>query len=74
MIETLPLLTPDAPRGARTIARCHRRLSRRRQHMEAAASRADARYLAVERVLVLGLCVIYLSGVVILAIQMLSRG
>ncbi len=74
MIESLPLLTPDAQRGARTIARCHRRLARRRQHLETAASRATARYLAVERVLVLGLCVIYLSGVAILAIQMLSGG
>ena len=74
MIESLPLLTPDAQRGARTIARCHRRLARRRQHLEAAAGRAHARYLAVERVLVLGLCVIYISGVAILAIQILSRG
>ena len=74
MIETLPLLTADAHRGARTIARCHRRLARRRQHLEAAASLANARYLAVERVLVLGLCVIYISGVAILAIRMLSGG
>ncbi len=74
MIESLPLLTPDAQRGARTIARCHRRLTRRRQQLEGAASRANARYLAVERVLVLGLCVIYLSGVAILAIQMLGGG
>ncbi len=74
MIETLALLTPDAHRGRRTIARCHQRLARRRQHLEAAASRARTRYLAVERVLVLGLCVIYISGVAILAIQMLSRG
>jgi hypothetical protein len=74
MIGTLPLLTPDATRGARTIARCHQRLARRRQHLETAASRANARYLVVERVIVLGLCVIYISGVAILAIQMLSRG
>jgi hypothetical protein len=41
---------------------------------KAAASLANARYLAVERVLVLGLCVIYISGVAILAIRMLSGG
>ena len=72
MIETLPLLTPNAQRGERTIARCHERLARRRKRLEAAATRTSARYLAVERVLIGGFCVIYLSGVALVAIQMLS--
>lgn len=71
MIETLPLLTPNAQRGERTIARCHERLARRRKRLEG-AKRTSARYLAVERVLIGGFCVIYLSGVALVAIQMLS--
>ena len=73
MIETLPLLTPNAGRGKRTIARCHERLARQRKRLEANVC-ANARYLAVERVLIGGLCVIYISGVALVAIQMLSGG
>jgi hypothetical protein len=73
MIETLPLLTPDAQRGERTIARCHERLARRRQRLEA-ARRGHTRYLAIERALVVGFCVLYLSGVALVAIQVLSGG
>jgi hypothetical protein len=75
MIETLPLLRPDAGRGARTVARCHQRLARRRRHREGAARRAAyARYLAVERALVCAFCVIYITGVALVAIQMLRGG
>jgi hypothetical protein len=72
MIETLPLLTPNAQRGERTIARCHERLARRRKRVESASRRTSTKYLAVERVLIVGFCVIYLSGVALVAIQMLS--
>ncbi|MBY0492979.1 MAG: hypothetical protein K2Y23_02075 [Cyanobacteria bacterium] len=56
MIEHLPPLTPDATRNARTLARCHDTLDRRR-----ATARAAARY-AVERNALLGFGAIYLSS------------
>jgi hypothetical protein len=68
MIETLPPLTPNAERGERTVARCHERLAR----LQAVAGPHNATYLAVERALVGGLCLIYISGVALVAIQMLS--
>lgn len=74
MIETLPLLTPSAERGERTVARCHERLARRRRRLQTPVRRPDARYLAVERALIGGLCIIYISGVAIVAIRMLSGG
>ena len=74
MIQPLPLLTPNAQRGQRTIARCHERLARRRKRLEPAVTRGNTRYLAVERALIGGLCVIYMSGVALVAIQMLSGG
>jgi hypothetical protein len=70
MIQPLPLLTPNPQRGQRTIARCHERLARRRPVVR----RSNTTYLAVERALIGGLCVIYLSGVALVAIQMLSGG
>ena len=72
MIQPLPLLTPNAQRGQRTIARCHERMARRRKHPESAVTRTNTTYLAVERALIGALCVIYLSGVARVAIQMLS--
>lgn len=71
MIEPLPLLIPDTHRGRRTIARCHKRLARlRRVH----AGGRNLTYLALERALLGGLCLIYISGVALVAIQMLSGG
>jgi hypothetical protein len=70
MIEPLPLLTPNAQRGQRTIARCHARLARLRPVVK----RGNTTYLAVERALVGGLCLIYISGVALVAIQMLRGG
>jgi hypothetical protein len=72
MIQTLPHLTPNAQRGQRTIARCHQQLARRRKRMGPAARGGNTTYLAVERALVGGLCVIYISAVAMVAIQMLS--
>ncbi len=74
MIQNLPLLTPDPQRGRRTIARCHERLARRRNRLGPSGTRASATYLVVERVLIGGLCLIYISGVALVAIQMLSGG
>ena len=74
MIETLPRLTPDRERSARTLARCHKRLARRRKRLPSADTRANATYLAVERALLIAFCVIYMSGVVLIAFQMLGAG
>jgi hypothetical protein len=72
MIQTLPPLTPNAQRGQRTIARCHQRLACRRKRLGPAAGGGHTTYLAVERALIGGLCVIYISAVALVAIQMLS--
>ena len=70
MIQPLPLLTPDAQRSQRTIARCHKQLARLRP----VHNGGNSTYLAVERALIGGLCLIYISGVAIVAVQMLSGG
>ena len=72
MIEALPLLTPDAHRGARTRARCHEQLARRRKRLESFVKPANTRYLLVERALIGVLCTMYISEVAVIAIQMLS--
>jgi len=74
MIETLPLLTPDYQRGARTLARCHERLARRRKRLPSAVKRANTTFAIVERALIIAFCVIYMSGVVLIAFQMLGAG
>ncbi len=60
MIETLSLLTSDASRSAKTIARCHDRLAARRRKIEARNRPSGARVLSAERLLVAGFCVAYL--------------
>ncbi len=72
MIETLPRLIPSAQRGERRVARCHERLVRQCKRRERRSP--SARYLAVERVLIGGFCVIYFSGIALMAIRMLSAG
>jgi len=70
MIQPLPLLTPNAQRGERTIARCHERLA-----CLAPGDRSGNRIrLAVEGAVIGGLCLIYISGVALVAVQMLSGG
>ena len=59
MIENLPLLSPDASRRAKTIARCHDRLAARRLKILARHRPPGARARA-ERLLVAGFCVVYL--------------
>ncbi len=60
MIETLPLLTPDASRSANTMARCHNRLAARRRRIEARSRPPSQRGVAMERLMLAGLCVVYL--------------
>jgi len=63
MIRQLSLLAPDTSRDARTIARCHDALNRRR-----AGARAAARYV-VERNALLGFGAIYLSSLAFAAVR-----
>ena len=65
MIEPLPSLTPDTTRNARTIARCHDTLDRRR------ASAAAAAQYVVERNALLGFGVLYLSSLAFNVIRVL---
>jgi hypothetical protein len=60
MIEDLPILRPDAARGANTIARCHDRLAARRRKIERRQRQPDQGTAAVERLVLAGLCVVYL--------------
>lgn len=67
MTEQLATLAPNATRVARTLARCHDRLDRRRADV-----RAAARY-AVERNALLGFGAIYLSSVAFNVLRVLIR-
>jgi hypothetical protein len=60
MTDSLTPLTPDAARGARTVARCHRVLEARRQRIEAAKRAPNPQSVAVERLVLAGLCAVYL--------------
>jgi hypothetical protein len=71
MIQTLPLLTPDPHRSERTLSRCHERLARGRAHRNTTGGRGNTNVLVIERALIGGLCLIYISGVALVAIQML---
>lgn len=59
MIEKLPLLTPDASRHAKTIARCHERLAARRRKIGARHRAPGAPAPGAERLVAAGLCVAY---------------
>jgi hypothetical protein len=60
VIEHLPLLTPNAARGARTVARCREGLARRRRALDPRLQQPRLKVPAVERTLVAGACVVYL--------------
>jgi hypothetical protein len=67
MIEQLPSLTSDTTRTARTIARCHDKLDRRR-----ASAQSAARYV-IERNALLGFGVIYLSSLAFDVVRIFTR-
>lgn len=67
MIELLPSLAPDSSRNARTVARCHDTLDRRR-----AGAQTAARYV-IERNTLLGFGVIYLSSLAFDMVRLLTR-
>ena len=60
MNEHPPLLAPDSSRGERTGARCHDRLAARRQRLEVRKRRPSPAAIAVERLLLAGVCLVYL--------------
>lgn len=60
MTDNLPMLTPDAARGARTLARCHARLEAHRHELEAQAARANQRAATAERLILAGASLAYL--------------
>jgi hypothetical protein len=70
MIEMLQLLTPDPHRTRRTSALCHERLARQRKYA-ATPSRFTQTYL-VERALVCGFCLVYMSCVALVAFEVLG--
>ena len=74
MIQTLPFLTPNPQRCERTLAHCHERLVRRRKRRNTTGGRSNMTYLAVERALVGVLCVVYIAGVALVAMQVLFSG
>ena len=70
MIENLPVLSPDAARSARTMARCHERLAARRRKVESRTRRPQRRAsVSVEHLLLASVCAAYL---VAMAVNVLS--
>jgi hypothetical protein len=60
MIENLPLLIPDATRGARTLTRCRQKLASRRRRIEARSRRPSRTIVALDRLLLAACCLLYL--------------
>jgi hypothetical protein len=71
MIDTLPLLTPNASRGKRIVARCHERLERRRREIEAAQRKPSPRAIVIERAITGAFCAIYAATVILNALRVL---
>jgi len=68
MIDTLPPLSPDPARSARVAARC-RGLLDQRAAAAARSARAAERVRRVERHLTAGVCALYLSSVIAIALR-----
>ena len=60
MTEDLSLLAPDSSRGAQTVERCHKQLAILRWQIEARNRRPNQKAVVVERLLLAGMCVVYL--------------
>ena len=70
MIEYLPVLTPDAARGAHTMSRCHERLAARRRKVESRTRRPQRRAaVTVEHLVLASVCAAYLAA---MAVNVLS--
>ena len=61
--ETLPLVMPDHVRASRVVARCHARMARQHQR------RHQPTPALVERAVVGGFCIVYLSAVLQIALR-----
>ena len=70
MMTTLPQLTPDANRAARVVARGRQRLEQRAE-ADARASRRP-RPNRFERNLTAGVCVLYLSSVIVITLEVFT--
>jgi hypothetical protein len=66
MIEHLPVLAPDAERGARTMSRCHEQLAARRRKVESRTRRPQRRSaMTVEHLLLASVCAAYLVAMAV---------
>jgi hypothetical protein len=74
VIDTLPLLTPDASRSTRVVARCHEKLERRRRRIEGAQRQPRPRTMTIERAIAGAFCVIYAAAVISNALRVLFAG
>jgi len=68
MIDTLPVLAPDPKRSAQVVARCRGRFDKR-VAAAARSAQAQSRSGRLERDLTAGLCAIYLSSVIAIALR-----
>jgi hypothetical protein len=73
MTETLPRLAPDSSRGDRTRARCHVKLAARRQRLEARNGPPSRKTVAAERLLLAGVCLVYLISMAGNVLRIVAR-
>lgn len=64
MNEELPLIRPNAARGARTVVHCHARLEAHRKKLEARARVPLPKRVTAERLVLVGACFAYLVSMV----------
>jgi hypothetical protein len=60
VIDQLPMLTPDAARAARVVAKCHRKMAPRPKRRIS------------EPVILAGVCALYLASVVLTALEVFA--
>jgi hypothetical protein len=60
MSEDLPLIRPNAARGAQTMQRCHARLEAHRRKLEESARTPASKTVTTERLVLVGACAAYL--------------
>jgi hypothetical protein len=73
MIDSLPALTPSPDRAARTIARCHDRLTQQRQRRDTQEREPRRRSLTIERAVGATFCVLYAAVVIFNAIRIMAH-
>jgi hypothetical protein len=73
MIDSLPTLTPNPDRAARTIARAHARLTHHRQRLAAEERESRRRAVTIERAVGATFCVLYAAAVIFNAIRIMAH-